>query len=321
MSNDKTKEFEYDIGLSFAGEQRKYVEEVAAALVAKGIRVFFDDYEGADLWGKDLYAHLNEVYQFRCRYCILFASQEYGEKIWTNHERRNAQARALEEKGEYLLPARFDDTPIPGLPNTIHYINLNETSPNELADLASTKLGKDVRKNFLPPVLDRLYERLGLETQDDDIKSEIYFIAQRFFNVLRRMNTEERDAILSLIYHGCEVELPENIHINVDLLRRVTGKSVPRLKRLLGDIRSLGFECVIRKSCEEDSCFEGELLGESYLFEITWSTLSDPSEFLAIEVAREMVLGATENYCEEHGLRFLERLDFSQLAAATATEE
>ena len=34
-----------------------------------------------------------------------------------------------------------------------------------------------------------------------------------------------------------------------------------------------------------------------------------------------MILVATENYCEEHGTEFLKRLDFSQLASATATRD
>jgi hypothetical protein len=61
--SDNMEEFEYDFCLSFAGEQRAYVEEVASELKSRGIRVFFDDYEKAELWGKDLYAHLDEVYR------------------------------------------------------------------------------------------------------------------------------------------------------------------------------------------------------------------------------------------------------------------
>ena len=55
-------EFQYDVCLSFAGKQRPYVERVAKALRSQGVRVFFDDYEAAHLWGKDLFAHLDEVY-------------------------------------------------------------------------------------------------------------------------------------------------------------------------------------------------------------------------------------------------------------------
>ena len=41
----------YDIALSFAGEDRAYVQEVATALQAAGVKVFYDEFETADLWG------------------------------------------------------------------------------------------------------------------------------------------------------------------------------------------------------------------------------------------------------------------------------
>src|ERR1019366_9149997 len=107
--------FEYDVCLSFAGEQREYVQQVAHVLQGQGVKVFYDGYEEADLWGKDLYEHLALVYSKKARYCNLFASKDYADKVWTSHERENAQARALQSKGEYLLPARLDDTEIPGV--------------------------------------------------------------------------------------------------------------------------------------------------------------------------------------------------------------
>jgi hypothetical protein len=58
----KRDSFEYDVCLSFAGEDRAYVEQVAEALAARGVRVFYDVYERVDLWGKDLYVHLADVY-------------------------------------------------------------------------------------------------------------------------------------------------------------------------------------------------------------------------------------------------------------------
>jgi hypothetical protein len=65
----------------------------------------------------------------------------------------------------------------------------------------------------------------------------------------------------------------------------------------------------------------GEILGDSYTFELTWTDLSDESDYPALIVVHEMVVAATENFCEEHGIAFLKRLDFSQLANATASEE
>src|SRR3954466_14629611 len=53
----------------------------------------------------------------------------------------SAQARAFSASEEYLLPVRFDDTAIPGIRPTTGYIDLRETSPKELADLITEKLG------------------------------------------------------------------------------------------------------------------------------------------------------------------------------------
>lgn len=115
MSNpSENPEFKYDVCLSFAGEQRDYVAEVAQRLIDAGVRVFYDDAEKIDLWGKDLYVHLDWIYRKAARYCVLFASDDYAKKVWTNHERQSAQARAIEENTEYILPVRFDDTEVPG---------------------------------------------------------------------------------------------------------------------------------------------------------------------------------------------------------------
>ena len=133
-------DFEHDICLSFAGEERSYVQEVAASLVERGVRVFFDRYEEVRLWGKDLYVHLDEISRNSARYCVLFISKNYATKLWTNHERRSAQARAFSENEEYILPVRFDDTIIPGLRDTVGYIDLRTKAPQELAEIILQKL-------------------------------------------------------------------------------------------------------------------------------------------------------------------------------------
>lgn len=135
-------EEEYEVVLSFAGEERPYVEAVAEYLRGVGIKVFYDKYEESTLWGKDLAEHLDKVYRGSARYCVMFISRHYAEKVWTTHERRSALARALEEKTEYILPARFDTTEIPGLRPTIGYVNLSDKSPEQLGELIIQKLGK-----------------------------------------------------------------------------------------------------------------------------------------------------------------------------------
>lgn len=146
----KNGEYEYDVVLSFAGEDRDYVERVADFLKDNEIKVFYDKYEEVDLWGKDLYEHLDDVYKNKAEYCIVFISKYYADKIWTTHERKSAQERAIKERKEYILPARFDDTEIPGIRKTTGYINLNEYSSEEFGEAIIDKIGKLIIKDQEP---------------------------------------------------------------------------------------------------------------------------------------------------------------------------
>lgn len=48
---------DYDVALSFAGENREYVDQGAEFLKETGLRVFYDRFEEANLRGKILYEH------------------------------------------------------------------------------------------------------------------------------------------------------------------------------------------------------------------------------------------------------------------------
>ena len=62
---------EYDVALSFAGEDRGYVEQVAAHLATLGVTVFYDRYETAELWGKDLAVHLGNIYSRDSHFVVI----------------------------------------------------------------------------------------------------------------------------------------------------------------------------------------------------------------------------------------------------------
>ncbi len=143
----------YEIALSFAGEDRTYVEMVARFLQSHNVSFFYDDYNDVDLWGKDLYTHLVKVYSQAGRYVVMFISRNYAEKVWTNHERRAAQSRALTERAEYILPVRFDDTAVEGLLPTVRYLDARRMSPEVLASKILEKLGRPIilsKANALP---------------------------------------------------------------------------------------------------------------------------------------------------------------------------
>ncbi len=126
----------YHVALSFAGEDRAYVERVAKHLDSQGVLVFYDKFEEATLWGKNLYTHLRDVYENKALFTVMFISQHYREKLWPRHELESAQARALASNQEYILPAFFDESiEVPGLLKTTGRISLSGRPPEDLASL------------------------------------------------------------------------------------------------------------------------------------------------------------------------------------------
>src|SRR5665647_164214 len=151
MSGDKkNNDYIYDIAFSFAGEQREYVSQVHKILTERyNVRVFYDkDLKiQIDLWGKDLAEEFQKIYEKQSKWCLLFISKDYKEKFWARHEKRSALARAIREKGTYLLPARFDDTEIDGIPNTTIYIDISNMTPDDFSEFIIGKLGIPLNHN------------------------------------------------------------------------------------------------------------------------------------------------------------------------------
>jgi hypothetical protein len=128
------------VALSFAGAQRDYVEQVAQALKARGIRCFYDADEQVRLWGAHLAEELPRIYARESAAVVVFVSADYAGRDWTRLERRAAFSRAVAEAGVYVLPARFDDSELPGLLPDVVAIDLRRHTPGRFADLVAAKL-------------------------------------------------------------------------------------------------------------------------------------------------------------------------------------
>lgn len=131
---------EFDVALSFAGEQRDYVRAVASELAKNGVHVFFDEDNEIALWGKNLAEELQRIYMTASNVVVMFVSEDYAKKSWPIHERQSAIARAINERREYILPARFDNTTLPGLDPSLSYLSLENRPPAKLAENIMAKL-------------------------------------------------------------------------------------------------------------------------------------------------------------------------------------
>jgi hypothetical protein len=130
----------FDVAISFAGTERAHAEKLADFLRAAGYAVFYDNFYPEQLWGKNLPVFFDEIFRKRARFCVMFVSKEYRDRVWTSLEARSAQARALEEKGsEYILPIRVDDIELEGLLPTIGYVPI-ATGIERIGELLVKKL-------------------------------------------------------------------------------------------------------------------------------------------------------------------------------------
>jgi hypothetical protein len=124
----RNDEYDWDVAVSFAGEDRAIVEELVASLMSSGVEVFYDLNESARLWGKDLEQELAQVYAHEARFMIVCISEYYPIKDWTRFELEIGKRAAGKRLGEYMLPLHLSSTPPPiaGLRDTIGYQRLVE---------------------------------------------------------------------------------------------------------------------------------------------------------------------------------------------------
>lgn len=142
MTRDLYDEFEFDVAISFAGEDRRTAEQLANLLAAKHMQVFYDEQENAELPGRDMILHLAEIFRTKARYCVMLISQYYPIKSWTEAERSFAQEHALRDANEYFLPVRLDDTKVPGVAEAAEYRDLRQDSLEGIANLLEQKVSQ-----------------------------------------------------------------------------------------------------------------------------------------------------------------------------------
>lgn len=130
----------YHVALSYASEQRNYVSEVARILKKCNVRCFYAPNEGVTLWGKNLLNEFSEIFGKNTYFVVMFISKEYSEKFFPQKEKEFAFSGLEGKNYEYILPARFDDSEIPGLPSHVGYMDLRSFSPAEFSDMVIRKI-------------------------------------------------------------------------------------------------------------------------------------------------------------------------------------
>ena len=124
--------YQYDVALSYAGENEKFVRDVYRHLRAENLKVFFAPLRAGALWGKDE-REFQAVYGPASRFVMPFISQHYATKEWPRLEFRAARKEARKRTGDFLLPVRLDSAKMPGLSAKLQYVEGRRHSAREIA--------------------------------------------------------------------------------------------------------------------------------------------------------------------------------------------
>ncbi len=314
----KNRNTEFDVALSFAGEDRVYVEKVAGYLKRMGYSVFYDKYEKVTLWGKDLFEHLSKVYYELSAFTIMFISKHYAKKLWTNHERKNAQARAFESNQEYILPVRFDNSKISGIISTTGYLDLSDISPEELAELIKQKLGHKLRYNFIPDELDVLTNALGVKKASE--KATIKYIVELFIRELKLMTKKEREILFMAASNSCPAGPPEDIHINLDYLFRIVSMKKKEIISLFARLECLNIHSEVTTS--KSKCKgESHVQKNKEILSIKYEPITTDYEGNASFIVYNLFECLGNLLCPNCCLIALNNLDFSILSSLAGFPE
>lgn len=110
------RDFEFDIAISFAGENRELAKFIVDQLVELDISSFYDkNYEDNYLggpWSK----HFKEVFTDRSRLVVALLDKHHLEKVWPTFERDCFEVRVPQSE---VIPIHLDDTIFPGFPKDL----------------------------------------------------------------------------------------------------------------------------------------------------------------------------------------------------------
>jgi hypothetical protein len=132
----------FRIALSFPGEHREFVGQVAAHLAASvgRERILYDQYYEAEFARPNLDTYLQEFYHKQSELIAVFLCADYEHKEWCGLEWRAIRDLIKRRHSSIIMPLRFDNTEIPGLFSIDGYISIDGRAADEVAKLILDRL-------------------------------------------------------------------------------------------------------------------------------------------------------------------------------------
>ncbi len=124
----------YTIAVSYASEQRYYVEKFVEYFENLNISIYYDRNAQEEMAGNLLHEKLQEIYTDDTEYRIIFISKDYINKPVTKMEAEYILGDNIYNKGR-LYVFRFDEGELPGLNRMFVYSSITDfPDPEDYAE-------------------------------------------------------------------------------------------------------------------------------------------------------------------------------------------
>jgi hypothetical protein len=132
----------FRVGFSFAGEKRAFVAEVAEILAQQFGRdcILYDKYHEAEFARPGLGFYLPGLYGTEVDLVVGVICKEYNDKEWTGLEWHSIYKLVKQRDSESVMLSRFDHVEPDGLYGLGGFIELDDKTPEQLADLILERL-------------------------------------------------------------------------------------------------------------------------------------------------------------------------------------
>jgi len=138
----KLSNITFKVALSFPGEKRSYVEQVATGLKESlgTDSVFYDfDYQ-SQLCQPNADIILQNIYHRQSQLIVVFLCKEYSEKEWCGLELRAIRDLIKTKQDNRLILVRFDNEHVDGFFSIDGYLDANKFSPSEISSFVIQNL-------------------------------------------------------------------------------------------------------------------------------------------------------------------------------------
>jgi len=140
VGDDKPKRFA--VALSFPGEVRDYVSQVAAGLARAlgGGAVFYDRNFKSELARPNLDIYLQRIYHDESQLLVVFLSGDYQNKEWCGLEWRAIRDLIKKRRSDEVMFFRTDDAQVDGSYSIDGHIDTRDCQPDEAVRLILERL-------------------------------------------------------------------------------------------------------------------------------------------------------------------------------------